>query len=88
MQFHFDRAELKELVAVIAAELIPTIIERVKQPDRPIWSHADLAKMLGVTSQTLHEYRESGKIRASKPGKSYNYSREAVIKFLADCEVN
>ncbi len=86
MRLEFSQEELRKLVESVAASLIPKLIEEIKTPDKLVWPHSDLARALGVTSKTLTTYRDDGKITGSKIGKGWVYSREAVLRFLADTE--
>jgi hypothetical protein len=88
MRLEFSESDIKRLVETVAATLIPKLIEEIKSPDRLVWPHNELAKALGVSTRTLADYRDDGKIVGSQPGRGWVYSREDVLRFLAKTRVN
>jgi hypothetical protein len=88
MRLEFSQEELRKLVTEVAAALVPRIVEEIKTPDRLVWPHNELAKTLGISAKTLAGYRDQGLIVGSQPGRGWLYAREAVLRFLADTQVN
>ncbi len=86
MRLELDAAELKEIVRDVVVEVIDRLPSA--QDDEPFFSHARLAKLLGVTPYTLGEWRKDGRIAGARVGKSYVYLRDDVMQFLASCERN
>jgi len=85
MQVSFDFAgkELEELVRETVIATINALPPALLTTAQPVYSHADVARMTGLTPHTVHEHRKEGRIEGSRAGKKYVYTREAILAYIA-----
>lgn len=52
--------------------------------DPRVYDLKEVAQILGVSNRTLLRYIDSGKLKATKLGKKYIVTKEALEKLIAD----
>ena len=65
-----------------AVQTIATL-ERLNHADRIAYSEAEATALIGCKPKTLRDLRLQGQLRAKRVGKSWFYTRDALIQFLA-----
>ena len=61
------------------------IYEQLRQ-EHPVYTHSQLAKVLGIGPATLTAYRRAGLIDSRKLGKVILYSFDDLMRFLHETE--
>lgn len=81
-----DIADLRPVISAAVADTLAAIEEgRAKlSADRLGYSEREAAAALGVAQYVLRDCRLRGEIQARKVGKSYCYSRAALLAYLGE----
>ncbi len=84
MDLRIDPSELRPLVR----EVVEEVLSMLPQCDEPRlgWRESEAATLLGMAPHQLRDRRLEGRIRATKLGRSWYYSRDELIKMLAPKE--
>ena len=87
MKLIVDEMELRSLIEeVIESTLQQLEAERAKCNGRLGYTEPEAAAMLGIQPHVLRDCRLRGEISARKAGKRFIYSRDTLLRFLADGE--
>ncbi len=86
LRVDLDSQAIRPLVEAVVSEVLTRMSAELLRAGQPCYSHADTAKMLGISSYTLHELRRAGQITGSAAGRRYAYSREAIVRYLTRAE--
>lgn len=69
------------------AELRPSLdrwrLDKVLEPDRPLWGLSEIARMAGVSVDTVRRWHRRSDAPISKPGGRYYSTRNAMKSWLA-----
>lgn len=72
-----------ETLRPIVAEIVRQVITELGADDgRIAYSEKEAARMLGLAPHQLRDRRLEGKVKATKIGREYRYTRSALIEML------
>ena len=80
-----DISELRPVIAAAVASVLEQLDrDRAKVGQRLAFPEPEAAELLGIRSHVLRDARLRGEITGARVGKKTLYSRESLLKFLAD----
>jgi len=81
MKLVIDPNELRPLVRDIVSEILATL--PLSDEPRLGWREDEAARLLGMAPHQLRDRRLEGRIRGTKLGRSWYYTRDELIQMLA-----
>lgn len=76
LQMNVDRETLRPLVANIVAE----VIQQTGDRNRIAYSEKEAAQLLGMAPHQLRDRRLEGKVKATRLGREYRYTRQDLLE--------
>ena len=76
--------EPADLEPIVAAAVDAVLARREQLGDRIGFPEAEAAQLLGIRKHVLRDARLRGEISGRKVGRSYVYSRGAILRWLED----
>ena len=81
MDLRIDPSELRPLVREVVEEVLSLVPQCDKM--RLGWREDEAARLLGMAPHQLRDRRLEGRIRGTKLGRSWYYSRDELVKMIA-----